>query len=1380
MEKRLDWSKITWEGFQILSLQIVENLLPGVVVDQYLDKGMKQDGIDLIQRTQPDDSFLTVQCKKEIKLTTGDIDGIIKEFETGQFVSQSTDFILVTTAPLRGKKLDLKLNKYKKELFANHQVVFIWWDDQFLQDHLQKMYPLVEYYFGRTDAEGFCYKERPNKHLGCDPNEDSIRRTMSPIVPISSVFEAFWYRPDAHKTNLVDLFSSDRVLTQRICLIGEPYHGKSTYMCNCAAQVQNLGRSFTPFFLDVKKISKHSIDDLLEQRWRNWKSIPFKNIVVFIDGLDESPASYFLDLVRQIAAFAVGFPSISIILSCRGVFYHQFQLARELTAFHLYQLVPISTEELDSYLKKRLGERKSVFEHEVERNNMRYWLYHPFYLNKLVEKFLADGALPLSKVEIIDQFIKASYNSAEHRVVGTGERLRRYEGRFSEAVQKLALVMQLSGQNAFSHADFERIFSDQEIDFFRNCSIISGTEDNWTFTNAFFQEHLAARSLLEFELEEIFALVSVGQQIRKISPKWLQTILSLLTLLKRGSDTFNNLLAFIEKDSVELVFQTDPTLHDDEFKISRLGDFWNMLVDDNIWPMICTPEAAAVFLSGVESIADVLLKVICKLETPAHVRRFTARILSFVDAPDASENDILSAVLKLIEVVQTSDEATDLVRILVTRKIGDASSIDLVVEKSKFHGVPEFRNAMYDWITVQNLTKLFWPYGIAGVPILVSANLKSRQIGSERSLEKFLLSFETRAQLYSLFDVMNDPGWIQITSYTHADRFNFLTAVLRRSVDLSKIDPKVILPLIHFLKGAGSHFVHTNTKVIFGILNQVQFYSAFVTALLPDILSEGNWHLGDVVTNDTTDLLLAEIDEFPEKLTILEHALNGVTDAEKKALLRSKVFDITHDDRFAPFNPLYAEKFQATTKRRKAKDRWLIISKERFRRAVFAEFRKKGQNVIDWSELIMRRHFDDFDQLPNFLMNFFRDWISAGSHFVSREECRRFFENDDQFELFRASEILAYLPNNPDETEQLEPILKNWYYDNLPKCTFENAYHFDGYRVIIDPRLELVGKIFRQFEYKTTDKFCVELLWLDIENTPQSRWSMPDKSGTLREKVLKQMDENSIALREGVIKHLKIGISAENVLLSHLTLAEKLHIRQAQPFAFAVLEKETVSSQWLEPVAKIFLTLGGKKERLIKLIDLVKPGDEFWLYLTKELADLAPKKIAEAAIAFIGGPPIRDYGAVRTAYLLASIGYIEGFQYLVDALKETGQSTMILHDGLPFTKLDTTTALKLIEDVMYLVVDPKHNALRPPDSPRTLVMDWLWALGSKSEADLLLVLDFLHQVEAQWLPVFPTAKDLRWIGRRYVERFRNEAKTAYSIAEISQLVKYGALNKGIP
>jgi hypothetical protein len=1380
----LPWDIFHWPDFQVLVHHFAEMHLRGIHLDEYLKQGNKQHGIDLIQRNGAGGRGIAIQCKKEERLSEGNLRALVQEFIDNDYRQSTTTFYLATSADLQTKYLNKWLEEKQQELQKEYHIGFVWWDIHYLERHLKAMWSVVARHFGIDAADRFCYPETrivPSSKL--KPVKDPILRKIAPVTLTHTQEAATWFIPGAKAVDLKDLFTKDRLQTLRICIIAEPYQGKSTYLQQSAFDLSKAGQRIQPVFIDIKKETVRSIEVLLNEKYGAWKTIPLKDIVLILDGMDEAPSARFLEQSRHINTFGETYPDISIVISCRGIFYHQYDLKTELPDFELYQLCPLEPADIEYYSRKRLGDRQATdFQRAVNRNQLSSWLYHPFYLVNLVEKFKEHKSLPDSKQKIIDEFIKKAFQKAGDRVLDNGQKLSSQSHRFRAVVEKLAICMQLMGKNSLSREDFQQFFDDGERELLQHNSLISFHHHTWTFANAFLQEHLAASYLCDKTFKEITDLISVGRETRKIRTKWIQTLHSLLSLLPNDSALFGELLQFMENDSLELIFHTDPSLHTDEFKFNALKKLLRFCRETNIWPLLAPLESIASFMNNVSGTANYLASWICDASCAETTKILCCRILANLSPIDEEEAGLFELVVSQLSTTTNSFYAGELVAVLSAWELGDAGAVRTIMGVNDHSEKHPFRNEMYEWITALGLNNEFWEYGIQGIPVLIAHNQPITQGGSEYRLETFFLTVSDRRQLYPLFQAMGTDEWLNFYRFKGFLKEGFVHQLMEKCAQLYQHDPLIFLPVSQFIQTAGRRYRHSEDSEINQFLNSTQSHHLIVQSLGPIMFSDKAWEFGPLLTPASFDYLVWLFEENTYNPRVLRMPLMGLS--RKQAVAEDEYRKIvraaTEGEEFSLADTETYRLIQDADKKRLKNDLKAIQSVDSFRMAVKRYFTLHRKKTIKHVDLFGRSHESRLSIAGSpFILSFLRDWImSSAKEKATLEDCLHFLANEDAFLYFRATEILEYSIGTEATDRIFRPLIRAYYYSQLPSCQFENTYSLEGNQYFQKNVEDLVGKIFDKYEFPTEPKYLTELIWLDKGNFGQEISAFHAKTETIKDKVMRQLgDDGEFLVSAAVIEHLKAGIRLKSVLATHLALCRSLKITGAKKMVLQILQQQAFDPHNLRWVVDLYLSIGGKKSTLLPILETMSYKEAVFDHLLKTLSDTYAGKVAEIGLAAIDSGQLSKEEELTIAQLLTTMGHLEGFRYQVDHLRDSHRSILRLQTGTGLDKIDTATALDLLKDLMYMTVDPAFTSIRPPENPKYVLHDWLSGLAEKSEEDLLLVIDFLQAAESSLLPRYPGATELKWYQRKLLEKFRGVGERPRSIREIQLFIQHSADNR---
>jgi hypothetical protein len=230
-----------------------------------------------------------------------------------------------------------------------------------------------------------------------------------------------------------------------------------------------------------------------------------------VDGLDEVPSEKFSEMINHIKEFSLSHCPVSIIFSCRKLFYTKYNIGTALQDFDTYELYALQHDDVNNYINSVLGSLAGKFSAEASLAGISSFLYHPFYLVNIAEQYIhLPHKLPGSKTKVIDNLISQSFDVAQYRKIKGSELVKDEHYQFNDVIEKFAFALQLAGLNTFHTDMISELFTADERLLLQHNSLITHSADSWGFINALFQEHIAAKKLAKLEYETIVAYCTVG------------------------------------------------------------------------------------------------------------------------------------------------------------------------------------------------------------------------------------------------------------------------------------------------------------------------------------------------------------------------------------------------------------------------------------------------------------------------------------------------------------------------------------------------------------------------------------------------------------------------------------------------------------------------------------------------------------------------------------------------------------------------------------------------------------------------------------------------------------------------------------------------------
>jgi len=1375
--KRLKWDNFNWDDFQVLTLHLAENLYPDCYFEEHLKQGAPQEGIDLKSFQMKDGKQLAIQCKREKKLTVGDINKIVADF-TEERRRKTSLFILATSADLQSAKLQQTIEAHQKEFWENEGIQFLTWDQNFIELHLQKYRSIVAYYFGKEEADRFCHPQL--RHTVFPQLKEvpfyiprKVTRLRDNKLGLHGYLEYLGYKTES----LSDLLLHNPLSTKRLLVIGDAYQGKSSYLLHTAFEIHKRERRLQPLVVELKDYDALSIETILDSLYGDWKSLPLKEILLVIDGLDEVPTDRFGTMLSHIKMFTDTYAPVNIILSCRKLFFHHYNVRDTLTNFEVHELYPLQEEDIRFYTEIRLGGLSADFLEKASSRGLQPLLYHPFYLVQIVERFASPPHdLPKSKIEVLDDFIEKTSTASLRRKTGGSDLLKHHSQIMQRAVRKLAFALQYAGQNSFPEETIQQILSADERKLLYHNPVLSISAHSWSFTNALFQEHLAARVMVDMPYDRILEFVAIGKHIRKIKTKWIQTFSSLLSLLDDQDPLREQLIGFVRQDNIEILFQTEASRYTASFRLQMLKELIQKCIRLNTRPLLTYEETIGSFIGSHQPAQEYLLEKISKDGITDRVKIVCCRIIRNTRLSPQTAVAYITLMKAELSNAGSAEYGSELVEVLVNNRLGDTDLIQYLIEQDRFENDHPFRDSVYELILVHDQADRFYQFGLEGLPSLKRYNAAISHGGSEVNLEQLLLSTQERPNLYKLFELMQGEAWNQIYQY-RSRKEGFQNKLFRKLKNWYEKDPLIIFGVARYLRNLGKYYLRSEALEIDTFLEETGTYGLVVRMLCKEMLEDGNWETGAVVTPNNYDYLLFEWEEGGYEPIVLNHirwALVRKNKEDRADDFYQLAIDATEGAIINKTREAEAIAYAEKERLRQLNDGQVISSVEQFKAGLKKLFSAYGKQSLQEEDLFMDPENDprlwraNSQYIYNFLFHY-KDHQS-----LSLNQCLRVLEDEGAYEDFRAEELLAYNYQHGENSTHFQAILQNYYYRFLPDANFENCTWVDeaGYH---EKRREVrLGKLFEKFRFTTSDDDLIRMIWLDSvgPSLPEHR-SSTDKP-SLSELIVGSLSSNGVfKLKKQLLQNLKKEINHDGVLASQVALCRHLGVTGAAGLILAFIKEGNLDQSYLVRFVDSFLALNGEREELLPILEqLQPPGGYLFFHLVKKLHEAFPKNVEKRLEEVLEFPGAKEDDCITTALYLSNMGCIKGFQYLVEHIALYNKAPNAIYAGFGIQKLGTKEALEQLNKLIHLVLEKESEGeKRFYDSPKNLILDWLHELARKSEKDLQLVIDFLEQSIEIFQNLYPDIALLNWYNSRLLEDFRDSDKQTRTYAQIRRVLQ---------
>ncbi len=1376
MPYELSWTRFPWEYFQQLILLLVEKTYEGILFDEYLKQGNKQDGIDLISNRLVNGRTITVQCKREKNLSAKELEKIFKEFNCGKHKNDCGRFILATTADLQQKKQQDLITDWKRKMYTDDQIELEIWDHNTINNLLAKSWTYTEKYFGEEAADRHCIKEVFNPDFPVLPAvEDYIPRKLSDLTDD----EMHWYVPGKKLLELKELFTAETLDARKICILGSPYFGKTTYIKQTAFHLHKAEKKYYPLFLEVKNLPVQPIEELLTQRFRYWKTLPFRSLILFIDGLDEVRTDRFGEFVRHIKTFSSNFHNLHIVLTCRRLFFEKYAVKSILDNFQFYELFRLEHEDVINYLENALGERFNAFMTIVNKHNLFNSLYHPFYIENLVRQFKESGDLPKTKIEVVQNFIRNTYENTKKRQLGNGENLDDESVLYEQVIKKFALALQVSGLNALTREQIQGLFEPKERELLQHSAMVNANSDGWSFTNAMFQEHFAAFALTSCEFNTIEQISSVGTQLRKIKMKWLQTLASLLSMLNESDTLFKPLLEYFRSDNIELLFMLEPTKFQQDFRLRILEEVLYKIKTQQVRPTVANEHSIGEWMDGIDQAVENLLSNINDGKNTWIVKLFCCEVLSAMHIDQRFHEQIRISVFTQVSRAEDPYYAAKLVKLLITSKAANPDMADRLVGVDNFMEEHEYRQRVYELILVTKTANKHFDYLVKGVSYLLQYNRQITVAGSEYSLEEALISTNHYPHICRLFDMIADREWIEKYRYSSRRGKDFLHRLLIKCADLFPSMPWIIFPVVKYMKMLGNHHLREAHDEFADFFNRTGAEHLAIRIVLSDLLTDKYWQVGAHIRKESFDYLLFEMEEHNAGIKEVNNVMFGLLFRKEPeeydqfwhlcdAMLEGGLSRAQRE------NP--NDTYQKAEAIKKSNDKIYIQSRENFRKGIENYFAVYGKKSIDPDDLdieptedLRRNKFDS-----HFLYSYISQCKRGYAKKVTLKTCLKITEDPGWFEHYQ---IWFILHNNHDSDPVYLQIARSYFDRYINTLDFTNCWWDTPTGCGYLQKQENIGRLLEKYAFDAPAERLLELLWLDHGGLSGWAHENTNHRKSIAEIIVEKLGESNIEkVKEKVLANMRLGIKCREVMGTHIALASRFKITQARDLIWEHILNGKVSHYDIYDLIQVYLELGGDPN---KVADYLMGWEDYTSYtywkLTEQMIDTYPEMIRASLHKALASVTLKEDDKLNAHIYLATLKEIDSFAYLVNELKNKNKAPYTINGKSHVQNVDTAEALKLIEPVAYMVIDPTNDHKRIHDSARGIILEWLYRFAAKSEADMLMVVDFMYSMMEQLKTNFPDHANLyHFYITKVLEDFRASDKPDTSVSRMkAELAKIG-------
>lgn len=183
-----------------------------------------------------------------------------------------------------------------------------------------------------------------------------------------------------------------------------------------------------------------------------------ENQYILLDGIDELNDTDRNSLIDELRDCLKKYSKIKVVVTCRS----NYNNGRMLSDFTQLEMLPLSYDEIVSYIRSRIGNGTTGFIKYIEQHqNISELLDVPFYLSSVVDYFGEKHQIPQTQKEILDYVFTKSLKVKEKE----GDTINGLEYGAESLFTVIALTMQFSEKQVLSGQEFYKYlkFSKEKI-----------------------------------------------------------------------------------------------------------------------------------------------------------------------------------------------------------------------------------------------------------------------------------------------------------------------------------------------------------------------------------------------------------------------------------------------------------------------------------------------------------------------------------------------------------------------------------------------------------------------------------------------------------------------------------------------------------------------------------------------------------------------------------------------------------------------------------------------------------------------------------------------------------------------------------------------------
>lgn len=785
-------------------------------------------------------------------------------------------------------------------------------------------------------------------------------------------------------------------------------------------------------------------------------------------------------------------------------------------------------------------------------------------------------------------------------------------------------------------------------------------------------------------------------------------------------------------------------------------------------------DAIGRFLRNTTAAVEEMLSTLY-LSRSMELKRIVWRILQFVNLPASYHQRVLVLAENEIRTTQDSDYVCDILYTVNHYRMATQPFVEFLIAQEVLNGQLRYRDGVYDIILQLGLGETFYDYGLQGIEVMFKTPIDNF-MRSEHALEQMLLSAASLKSITKLFRHIASEEWVNFRRSSYSGDEKFMVRLATLCSQLHHQEPMLLLAVLRFVRALGYKHLRDDMKEIDQFFAQSGTASIAIRYFIHLPSEHLYWELGELLTETSFDFLFDYYERGYLELGLLQMLVNSYHSKDKATAegFYKLYLAATGAEDFRQQVQEQQRKREAYEVKKRQNDAVYIQSQASFTAGLKKYFDAHGKDSLEGGEIFVdygetRRTRNDVD--ANVITSFIIRQIQDKQP-VTLSHCLRAAGNKEYFDYFCMHELLHYpLLNQPDGAA-FRGLLKQLYDEQVVKADFVTAVKQQGGTVHISNWELLLSQVFSKYEFATDPRILMDMLCMDLEGISNFRKDhfVTDHKRSLSEIILEHLTpEQQQQAADVVLQRLQNGIEVEAVVENHLALCRRLGIDEGRDIILSLLLKKRIQSYHVFIAAEIFVELGGEWSELLPVLEAFDQFDAHAYYqLVLKLKDEHPDFVVASLLRAIRDGSVSMERRMNCSQILMELGRMEGFYFFAECLR----NDTLVSSGPPrrFTvqKLET---LAMLEDLSGLIPAlARSGTVSLLKEAKSILVDLLFAIGEKSEEDLLLVDALLKkEIESDTGPK-PEKVSINWYRERLLENFRDKGDSLIPLSKVGTVL----------